>query len=542
MSTERGYATWSGLPLEAFYEPKDGAQGEVPVELGRPGAYPFTRGIFPGGYRDKPWITRNLTGLLSPQASNERLRFLAERGQTGFAVVPDVPTLLGIDSDHPMARASVGTGGVPLSSVADMEALFDGLPLDVTTSSFSVCGIAASVLMAQYVVAAQRRGVPRELIRGSVQNDPLQARFCCCDAGTRLDLALRLCIDTVEFSARQLPNWHALSVNAYDLRESGINAVQEIAFGLAIAFTYIGELCRRGLHVDDFAHRMLLICGVHIDIFEEAAKFRAARRIWARTLKERFGAGRDKSMTLKVAAHTCGSSLTRQEPVNNVVRGAYEALAAVLGGVQALDLSCYDEGAALPSETAATVALKTQQILATETGVINTADPLGGSFLIETLTDRIEQGALALLREIDEKGGMVRMAESGWFAHQLSGASQHLQDEIDTGRKKVVGVNVFATPGEYEKLLPIEHAHLEPCAEQAERLRSFKEQREPGPAWAALDALNAAAKRANENLFPHILSATDAGATLGEIIGAMRMAYGQKYDPFEMIECPWEVR
>jgi methylmalonyl-CoA mutase, N-terminal domain len=271
------------------------------------------------------------------------------------------------------------------------------------------------------------------------------------------------------------------------------------------------------------------------------AKFRAARRIWARTLKERYGARRERTMALKLSAHTCGSSLTWQEPINNVVRSAYEALAAVLGGVQALDLSCYDEGAAVASETAATVALKTQQILAAETGVINTVDPLGGSFLVETLTDRIEQEALKLLREIDEKGGMVRAAESGWFARQLSEASQRLQGEIDSGRKKVVGVNVFATPGAYEKLLPIDHVHLEPCAEQVERLRSFKEQRELGRVWATLGALNAAAKRADDNLFPHILSATDTGATLGEIIGAMRMAYGQKYDPCEMIECPWEV-
>lgn len=533
------FSTWSGLPVERVYEPSDGAQSDFHGKLGSPGAYPFTRGIFPGSYRDKPWITRNLTGLISPQASNERLKYLSERGQTGFALVPDMPTQLGIDGDHPMAQASVGAQGVPLSSIADMEALFDGLPLDVATASFSIPGTAAPVIMAQYVLAAQRRGVPKEKIRGSIQNDPIQARFCCYDAGTALDLALRLSIDTIEYSVRELPNWHPVTVNAYDLRESGISATEEMGFALAIAFTYIDELLRRGLSVDEFAHRIPLICGVHIDIFEEAAKFRAARRIWARVLKERYGARKDRTMALKLAAHTCGSSLTSQEPVNNIVRGAYEALAAILGGVQALDLSCYDEGLALPSEEAATVALKTQQILASETGVINTVDPLGGSYFFESLTDRLEQEILKLIHEVDERGGMVRVAESGWFAGRLHEASEQLQGAIDAGRKKVVGVNVFKTPGEYDKLVPIKSVHLKPCAEQAERVRRFKEQRDREPVSASLRALHDAARRKTENLFPHILAATGAAATVGEIVGTMRVAYGQHYDPFEMVQCPW---
>ncbi len=533
------FSTWSGLPVERVYEPSDGAQSDLRGKLGSPGAYPFTRGIFPGSYRDKPWITRNLTGLISPQASNERLKYLSERGQTGFALVPDMPTQLGIDGDHPMAQASVGAQGVPLSSIADMEALFDGLPLDVATASFSIPGTSASVIMAQYVVASWRRGVPKEKIRGSIQNDPIQARFCCYDAGTALELALRLSIDTIEYSVRELPNWHPVTVNAYDLRESGISATEEMGFALAIAFTYIDELIRRGLSVDDFAHRIPLICGVHIDIFEEAAKFRAARRIWARVLKERYGARKDRTMALKLAAHTCGSSLTSQEPVNNIVRGAYEALAAILGGVQALDLSCYDEGLALPSEEAATVALKTQQILASETGVINTVDPLGGSYFFESLTDRIEQEILKLIHEVDERGGMVRIAESGWFAGRLHEASEQLQGAIDAGRKKVVGVNVFKTPGEYDKLVPIKSVHLKPCAEQAERVRRFKEQRDREPVRASLRALHDAARRKTENLFSHILAATGASATVGEIVGALRVAYGQHYDPFEMIQCPW---
>ncbi len=533
------FSTWSGLPVERVYEPSDGAPADFRDKLGHPGAYPFTRGIFPGAYRDKPWITRNLTGLTSPQASNERLKYLSARGQTGFALVPDMPTQLGIDGDHPMAQASVGAQGVPLSSLADMEALFDGLALDTATASFSIPGTAAAVTMAQYVLAAQRREVPKEKIRGSIQNDPIQARFCCYDAGTALDLALRLCIDTVEFSVRELPNWHPLTVNAYDLRESGINAIEEMGFPLAIAFTYIDELLRRGLSVDDFAHRIPLICGVHIDIFEEAAKFRAARRIWARALKERYGARKDRTMALKLAAHTCGSSLTSQEPVNNIVRGAYEALAAILGGVQALDLSCYDEGLALPSEEAATVALKTQQILAAETGVTNTVDPLGGAYFFESLTDRIEQEILKLLHEVNARGGMVRIAESGWFASRLNQGSEQLQAAIDAGRKQVVGVNVFKTPGEYDKLVPIKSVHLQPCAEQAERVRRFKQERDRGPVSATLRALHDAAKGKSENLLPYILTATGAAATVGEIVGAMRVAYGQHYDPFEMIQCPW---
>jgi len=531
--------TWSGLPVERVYEPGDDAPSDFRVKLGSLGAYPFTRGIFAGTYRDKPWITRNLAGLLSPQASNARLKYLAERGQTGFALVPDMPTQLGIDGDHPMAAAAVGTQGVPLTSIADMAATFDGLPLDVATASFSIPGTSAAVIMAQYVLTARRRGVPRDKIRGSIQNDPIQARFCCYDAGTPLDLALRLCIDTVEFSVRELPNWHPVTINAYDLRESGINAIEEMGFALAIAFAYIDELCRRGLNVDEFAHRIPFICGVHIDIFEEAAKFRAARRVWAHTLKHRYGARKERTMALKLAAHSCGSSLTSQEPINNVIRGAYEALAAILGGVQALDLSCYDEGVAIPSEMASAVALKTQQILALETGVANTADPLGGSYFFESLTDRLEQEIVKLIHEIDDRGGMVATAESGWFASRLSEANQRLQTAIDSGSKKVVGVNVFKTPGEYDRLVPIKSLHLKPCAEQVERVRRFKQERESGPVQAALRALHDAAQRQQENLLPAIMVATEAAATVGEIVGTMRVAYGKHYDPFNMIESPW---
>ncbi|MGD0074259.1 MAG: methylmalonyl-CoA mutase family protein [Candidatus Binataceae bacterium] len=538
MGDER-YKTWSGLPVERVYEADGDARSDSRAKLGTPGAYPFTRGTSAGTYRDKPWITRNLAGLLSPQASNERLKYLAERGQTGFALVPDMPTQLGVDGDHPMAAAAVGTQGVPLTSIADMEAAFDGLPMDVTTASFSIPGTSAPVIMAQYLLTANRRGVPREKIRGSIQNDPIQARFCCYDAGTPLDLALRVCIDTIEFSVRNLPNWHPVTINAYDLRESGINAFEEMGFALAIAFAYIDELCRRGLSVDQFAHRIPFICGVHIDIFEEAAKFRAARRVWAHTLKNRYGASKERTMALKLAAHSCGSSLTSQEPINNVIRGAYEALAAILGGVQALDLSCYDEGVAIPSEMASAVALKTQQILALETGVANTADPLGGSYFFESLTDRIEQEIVKLIAEIDERGGMVKAAESGWFPSRLQEANQRLQAAIDSGEKKVGGVNVFNTPGEYDRLVPIKSVHLKPCAEQVERVRRFKQDRDLGPVKTALRALHDVARRKQDNLLPNIIAATEAAATVGEIVGTMRVAYGKHYDPFDMIECPW---
>lgn len=531
--------TWSGIPIQPVYESAHASASDTGITLGSPGGYPFTRGIFAGGYRDKPWITRNLTGLLSPQASNERLKYLAERGQTGFALVPDMPTQLGIDGDHPMAAPSVGTQGVPLTSIADMEALFEGLPLDRSTASFSIPGISAPAILAQYVIAAQRRGVAREAIRGSIQNDPIQARFCCYDAGTPLPLALRVSIDTIEYSVRELPNWHPLTVNAYDLRESGINAIEEMGFAMAVAFAYMDELVRRGIAIDDFAHRILLICGVHIDLFEEAAKFRASRRIWARILRERYGARKDRSMALKLAAHSCGSSLTSQEPVNNIVRGAYEALAAVLGGVQALDLSCYDEGVALPSEQAATVALKTQQILALETGVARTIDPLAGSYFFESLTDSLDREITRLLDEVEERGGMVRLAESGWFGARLQEASRKLQGEIDSGQRKIVGVNAFCTPGEYDRLLPIGSVHLEPCAEQAERVRRFKASRDEAALRASIRALYNVARRAGENLFPPILAATQASATVGEIVGAMRLAYGESYDPFAMIESPW---
>jgi methylmalonyl-CoA mutase, N-terminal domain len=368
--------TWSGIPLRPFYGPDGAPDGSYADKLGDPGSMPYTRAPYPQMYRHRLWITRQLCGLDTPEATNDRIRYLISNGQTGLAIVPDTPTQLGLDSDHPLGKRSVGTQGVPLCTVEDMDDMLAGVDLADVTASFSVPGVSAPVLLAQLLAVADRRGVPWTSIRGSFQNDPIQATHTSYDAGTPLSLGIRLCVDAIEHCARLVPNFHSTTVNAYDLRESGLNAPQEIGVSISIAMEYITQAVRRGLDVDQVGPGILLICGAHIDLFEEVAKFRAARRIWARMMREHFGAREDRTCRLSLAVHTAGSSLVAPQPANNIIRGTIEALSAILGGCQGLDLSSYDEPVDLPSEQAAMVALRTQQILAIEAGVANVADPL----------------------------------------------------------------------------------------------------------------------------------------------------------------------
>lgn len=527
--------TWSGIALAASYGPSGEAPDDYAQRLGDPGAAPFTRGAHREMYRQRLWITRQLCGLDTPEATNERLRYLIRNGQTGLAIVPDTPTQLGLDSDHPLGEHSAGTQGVPLCTLDDMDRMLAGIDLAGVTASFSVPGVSAPVLLAQLLAVAERRGIDPAVLRGSFQNDPLQATHTSYDAGTPIELGMRLCIDTIEYCTRHLPAFHSTTVNAYDLRESGLNAPQEIAVAIAIAKAYLEEALTRDLDIDRIAPGMLLICGAHIDLFEEIAKFRAARRLWARMMREHFGARQERSCRLTIAVHTAGSSLYAPQPANNIVRGTVEALAAILGGCQGLDLSTFDEPVDLPSEQAAMVALRTQQILALEAGVANVADPLGGSWFIESLTDELERRMRAILDEIDGLGGMVAAVKAGWLRRLMDEMQFALQSSIERGERKVVGVNCHVIPPEQDCLLSFRGGHPTPSAAQIAAVRAHRRQRDAAAVHAALANLRSRAA-GPDNLIPHFKHAVEAGATLGEVLGTVREAYGLRYDPVGAID------
>jgi methylmalonyl-CoA mutase N-terminal domain/subunit len=535
------FCSWSGISLKQIYGPDDIRSTDYSLDIGNAGYFPFTRGIYPRMYRQKTWIARNLCGLYSPWETNERIKYLVKEGQEGVAVVPDTHTMLGIDGDHPLALASLGTQGVPLASLEDMDAMLKDIAMDKVSLSISICGISSPIVMAQILALADRRGVDPDLLRGSIQNDPIQSRHCAYDPGNPLEMCLRLAIDCVEHCVKSAKNWHPMVVNAYDLRESYVDTILEMGLALANAFAYIKEVVKRGVDIDRFAHRISIICGSHIDFFEQIAKMRAARRIWARKMKQDFGAQNERSMKLTLSVHTSGSSTTAQQPINNIIRGSYEALAAVLGGCSGLDLSCYDEPFCTPSKESSTVALRTQQIIQHELGVIGTADPLGGSYFVESLTSEIEKRILALLEEIDSKGGIIECAKTGWFKSVIDSAAYKLVNEVDTGEKVIVGVNRYQISPETENLLNIDTVHLKPCAEYFEWLKKFKKERNQASVKQALKSLFENTKDSNKNLMPYVLNAIKRSCTTGEIIGAIRLGYGEPYDPFRVIDCPFDL-
>lgn len=533
------FTTWSGLPVREIYTPKDIPKNDE--NLGEPGEFPYTRGIHKKMYRDRLWITRELCGVATPSETNARLKYLIKEGQSGLALVPDTPTQMGLDSDHPMSVPSVGVQGVPLCCLSDMGEMLDGIQLDEVTTSISVCSVSAPVIVAQFFANAQKLGYDAAKLRGSVQNDPLQAMVTGYDPGNPFEMNLKLAIDTIEFCSKNMPSWHCTTVNAYDFRETGISAVQEIAFAFSTAITYIVETLKRGLTVEEFVPRILIISGAHIDLFEEVAKFRAARRVWAKIIKNRFKSEDKKSQALKIAVHTSGSSLTAQQPINNVIRAAYQAMAAVLGGCQGLDLSSYDEGICTPSEEAAMVSLRTQQILAHETGVANTVDPLGGSYYVESLTNQLEEQIEELISKIDEMGGMAAVFENGWLAQEIEAASLKLRREIDTGERVLVGVNSYQIPKEKDNLLPIKLACDDARDEQINKIKEVKSQRDEALVKEKLNSLYQTALKKQDNLMPLIIECTKANATIGEILGTVRMAYGKGYDPLDLIERPFPI-
>jgi methylmalonyl-CoA mutase, N-terminal domain len=517
------FTTGSRAPVERLYGPEDRTGVDPEHSLGFPGSFPFTRGVYPTMYRGRLWTMRQYAGFGTAAESNARYRYLLAQGQTGLSVAFDLCTQIGYDSDHPIARGEVGKVGVAISTIEDMEALLDEIPLDRVSTSMTI-NATASILLALYLVVARRRGVPWTQLRGTVQNDILKEYVA---RGTYIfppAPSMRLITDMFAFCAREVPEWNPISISGYHIREAGSTAAQEIAFTLADGIAYVDAARVAGLDVDDFAGRLSFFFNAHNDLLEEVAKFRAARRLWARIMRERFGAREPTSWALRFHAQTAGSTLTAQQPENNVVRVTIQALAAVLGGAQSLHTNSRDEALSLPTEEAARIALRTQQVLAFESGVANTIDPLGGSYAVETLTDRLEAEAVGMLERIDALGGMVRAIEAGWVQREVQEAAYLLQREIDSGERVVVGVNRFRDAGGAG--IPIHRVDPALEREQLQRLQGFRARRDARAVTAALDTLRRTATGTG-NLMPVIVDCVDHNVTLGEISDTLREIFGE---------------
>jgi methylmalonyl-CoA mutase N-terminal domain/subunit len=522
-SSERSseFTTVSGYPIRGLYSPSDLSDWEPDRDLGLPGVPPYTRGIHPAMYRSRLWTMRQFAGFGSAQDTNERFRYLLAQGQAGLSVAFDLPTLMGYNSDHSLAEGEVGKCGVAISSLADMEALFDQIPLGSVSTSMTINSPAA-ILWAMYLAVAEKQGVDWKHLTGTLQNDILKEYIAQKEYIYPPKPSMRLVIDTFEFAARHTPKFNPISISGYHIREAGSTAIQELAFTLRDGIEYVEWGLRRGLAVDEFAPALSFFFNAHNDFFEEVAKYRAARRIWYKTMTERFGAKLARSSALRFHAQTAGCSLTAQQPYNNVVRTALQALAAVMGGAQSLHTNSLDEAWALPTEFAATIALRTQQILAHETGVANTVDPLGGSYFVETLTNEMEEAAGKYIRKIDDMGGMIPAIERGYPQREIADASYRYQVSTDRKEKIIVGVNDFI--GE-EK--PIEILRIDDSvrAQQARQLRQLRSERSNDEVARQLTALRKAAQ-ATENLMPHIYAAVKSYATLGEICDSLRDVFG----------------
>jgi methylmalonyl-CoA mutase N-terminal domain/subunit len=503
-------------------------RAHAPADEGVPGAYPYTRGIHPTGYRGKLWTMRQFAGFGTAAETNQRYKYLLSHGQTGLSVAFDFPTLMGYDSDHPRSEGEVGKCGVAISSLADMETLFDGIPLDKVSTSMTING-PAIILWAFYIAAAEKQGVSSEKLRGTIQNDILKEYMAQHAWVYPIEPALKLIVDCFEWGATHAPSWNTVSISGYHIREAGATAAQELAFTLANGFTYVERGIARGLDVDDFAPRLSFFWDVHNDFFEEIAKMRASRRIWARHLKERYGAKDPRSLVLRFHSQTAGVTLTAQQPMNNVVRVAYQALAAALGGTQSLHTNSMDETLSLPTESAVQVALRTQQILAYETGVPNVIDPLGGSYYVEALTDQMEADAEKLFAEIEGIGGVARGIEIGWFQRKIAESAARQQWEIEQHRHVVVGVNEFVTE-EPELTIPLLKVGAEAERDQREKMAKLRATRDNALCTARLDALRQAA-REGKNVMPALLDCARVYCTLYEIRAAMEDVFGAYREP-----------
>jgi len=513
------FTTLSGEPVEPLYTAADLPE---PERIGFPGEFPFTRGVYASMYRGRLWTMRQFAGFGTPEETNERFRYLLGHGQTGLSTAFDMPSLMGHDSDHPRSVGEVGREGVAVDSLDDMETLFRGIPLGDVSVSMTI-NAPAAVMLAFYVVAAERQGVGPERLAGTIQTDILKEYIAQKEWCFPIDPALRLVTDMVEFCSRRMPRWHPISISGYHIREAGSTAQQELAFTLKDGLTYVEQALERGLSVDEFAPRLSFFFNAHIDFFEEIAKYRAARRIWARELRDTYGARDERSLLMRFHTQTAGVSLTAQQPLNNVVRTATEALSAVLGGTQSLHTNSFDEALALPTEEAVRVALRTQQILAHETGVANTIDPLGGSYFVEALTDRMEQAAYEYFERIDELGGMVEAIKQNYPQREIAEASFRLQEEIERGERIVVGVNRYQQEGEP----PLQILRIPPELErkQIDRVKAVRARRDGAAAERALAGLREAAA-GERNLMEPLLDAARAHCTEGEIVESLQRVFG----------------
>ena len=520
-TAQRQFTTISGVPVEPLYGPEQLQNLDWPRDVGDPGDFPYTRGIHRDMYRGKLWTMRQFSGFAVPEETNRRYRYLLEQGQTGLSVAFDLPTLMGYDADHALSEGEVGKCGVSICSLEDMETLFSGIPLGDVTVSMTINSPAA-VLWAMYLVVAEKQGVSWSQLSGTIQNDILKEYIAQKEYIFPPRPSMRLVTDTIEFGARHTPRFNPISISGYHIREAGSTAVQELAFTLRDGIEYVDWALDRGLAIDEFAPRLSFFFNAHSDFFEEVAKYRAARKIWAYVMRDRYGARNERSLKLRFHAQTAGCSLTWQQPYNNVVRTALQALSAVLGGAQSLHTNSLDEAYALPGEHAVTIALRTQQVLAHETGVTRTPDPLGGSYFLEKLTLETEQAANEYIQRIDGMGGMIKAIDAGFPQREIAAASYRYQREIENGDRIVVGVNRFQSDDQPIELLQIDETA---ARRQSDKLSALKRRRNDSQVQKALDALRCAAD-GRENTMPAILDAVRAYATLGEICDALRAVFG----------------
>jgi methylmalonyl-CoA mutase N-terminal domain/subunit len=515
------FETISGEPVNPLYTPED-VTADPDADLGYPGEFPFTRGVYPSMYRGRLWTMRQFAGFGTAEETNERFHYLLDHGQHGLSTAFDMPTLMGLDSDHARSLGEVGVEGVAIDTVDDMETLFAGIPLDEVTTSMTI-NAPAAIMLAFYVVAAEEQGVSPDRLGGTIQTDILKEYIAQKEWCFPIEPAMRLVTDMIEWASTEMPRWHPISISGYHIREAGSTAQQELAFTLKDGFTYVERAIERGLDVDDFAPRLSFFFNAHLDFFEEIAKYRAARRIWARELRDTYGARREESLRMRFHTQTAGVSLTAQQPLLNIVRTAIEALAGVLGGTQSLHTNSFDEALALPTEEAVRVALRTQQVIAHETGVTNTIDPLGGAYFVEALTDRMEEAAYSYFARIDELGGMVESIKRGFPQREIADAAFRYQREVDAGERVIVGVNAFRLEGEAEP----EIHRADPTVErkQAGRLEATKARRDAGEVERALADLKAAAA-GDGNLMPHFLGCARVRASEGEMVSALQEVFG----------------
>jgi methylmalonyl-CoA mutase N-terminal domain/subunit len=516
------FTTISGLAIEPLYTP-DNVDIDYERDLGYPGVYPYTRGVYPSMYRGQLWTMRQFAGFGTAEETNRRFRYLLEHGQTGLSTAFDMPTLMGYDSDHAKSLGEVGREGVAIDSLEDMEQLFAGIPLGDVSTSMTI-NAPAAILLAFYICVAEEQGVGRDRLRGTIQTDILKEYIAQKEWIFPPEPSMRLCVDMIEFCAREVPKWHPVSISGYHIREAGSTAAQELAFTLADGFAYVEAATARGLDVDDFAPRLSFFFNAHIDFFEEIAKYRAARRIWARELRERYGARNPRSWLMRFHAQTAGVSLTAQQPEVNIIRTALEALSAVLGGCQSLHTNSFDEALALPTERAVKIALRTQQVIAHETGVTDTIDPLGGSYYIEDLTNRLEAEAYDYFDRIRTLGGVIPAIKENFFQREIADASFRFQREVDGGDRVVVGVNRY----EEREEEGIELLHIDPALEsqQIERVQALRARRDSAAVEQALARLKREAAEDDVNLMPAIIDASKAYVTMGEMCDALREVWG----------------